>query len=308
MLISSVQQEVLSTLSTSVVPDLIQKHLAKRGKKIWMPSELLPRSRDDSAPEISSEYTGMLVLNLLTEDGLPYFLGLLMKHLGDEGALWEWTRIWTAEEDRHGAVIKRYLSHALNSAAMASIERQQHEYLEAGFWPDWSNDPYQLLAYVVLQEKATQVSHRGISRGVKDADPLLARVMGTVAGEEGRHHDFYFALFAEIVTIDPVRALDALYKVIKTFAMPGANMPSFADLAYIQMRRGVFGSLEFGNIIEDVVQKLSLAGRNDLPAEAEKIRDKIMRQPHVLERIAQNFDRMPKRTVPLPFLGTTVTL
>ena len=36
-------------------------------------------------------------------------------------------------------------------------------YIKAGFEPEWDKDPYRVFVYTSLQERATQVSHAGVS-------------------------------------------------------------------------------------------------------------------------------------------------
>ena len=70
----------------------------------------------------------------------------------------KWTNLWTAEEDRHGAVLHDYTrdSQLLDNPV---LEQMQFEYIKAGFEPAWDKDPYRVFVYTTLQERATQVSH-----------------------------------------------------------------------------------------------------------------------------------------------------
>lgn len=48
-----------------------------------------------------------LYLNLLTEDNLPYYTLALHRCFGGVDGPWgEWSRRWTAEEDRHSTAIR----------------------------------------------------------------------------------------------------------------------------------------------------------------------------------------------------------
>jgi len=105
--------EVLSDLE-SLVDDLMVSHEAKR--VLWYPSELLApepgtdpdvymKQLRDRSEGISTPARVALALNLLTEEGLPHFHRLLAVYLGNESFWTKWTNLWTAEEDRHGAVL-----------------------------------------------------------------------------------------------------------------------------------------------------------------------------------------------------------
>ncbi len=102
----------------------------------------------------------------------------------------KWTNLWTAEEDRHGAVLHDYTrdSQLLNNPV---LERMQFEYLKAGFEPAWDKDPYRVFVYTTLQERATQVSHANTGKLAGEYEPTIGVVLSNVAKEEARHYVFY---------------------------------------------------------------------------------------------------------------------
>ena len=104
--------EVLGDLEP-VVDKLIEAHESKR--ILWFPSELLapPEGEDperhraalrERARGIHDSARVAVGLNLLTEEGLPHFHRLLAQYLDEDGFWRKWNYLWTAEEDRHGAV------------------------------------------------------------------------------------------------------------------------------------------------------------------------------------------------------------
>ena len=50
-----------------------------------------------------------LIVNLLTEDNLPYYFRSVERMFGADGAWGTWARRWTAEEGRHSMAIYGYL-------------------------------------------------------------------------------------------------------------------------------------------------------------------------------------------------------
>lgn len=274
-------RELLATIDSDIAT-IHADHIARQ--KLWMPTELL---LEHFVPEdVPPEVTAMLVLNLLTEDGLPYFLSLITTHLGHEGAIFDWSKTWTAEEDRHGAAIKQYLQKSLPRQQFIAVERLQYSYLSSGFWPDWRLDPLKLFAYVVLQEKATQVSHHGIADRAKDFDPTLSKMLKRIGAEENKHHTVYFKFFELILAIDPSAAVLALFSVVRSFDMPGKSIKEFAMFERLQAQQRVFGPSEFANIIEDVFLRMNLARLTGLSPDAEQARDGIVSTVKVLRRIA----------------------
>src|SRR5690606_27392680 len=116
---------------------LMEVHESKR--VLWFPSELLAPPKDvdpdahvkelrERAQGISFPMRVALALNLLTEEGLPHFHRLLAVYLGSNSFWSKWTNLWTAEEDRHGAILHDYSrdSQVLNNPV---LEQMQFEYL-----------------------------------------------------------------------------------------------------------------------------------------------------------------------------------
>lgn len=300
-MIDPYHRELLVALQPTVAA-VTKNHIDSQ--RNWMPSELLPKGFETQ--NISPETAAMLVMNMLTEDGLPWFTSLLVKHLGDEGPLFEWNQVWTAEEGRHGGAIALYLHHALPQEEIVAVERMEYEYLRGGFWPNWNNNPLRLMAYVVMQEQATMMSHAGISRRARHEDPLLQDVMAKISREEDRHHLVYRAFFKRLFELDPSAALDALDKVIGSFVMPGENMPAFKNISYLQERLGVFGPKQLATIVKKFGRHLNIEDVIGLTSEGERARDNIMRRVTTLERLAEREAKKPTRKVHLPFLGNDI--
>ena len=158
--------EVLGDLEP-VVDKLMEAHESKR--VLWFPSELLapPEGEDperhraalrERARGIHDSARVAVGLNLLTEEGLPHFHRLLAKYLDTDGFWSKWNYLWTAEEDRHGAVLHDYARDADLFDPLV-IEQMQFAYIRNGFDPSWDSDPYRVFVYTTLQERATQVSH-----------------------------------------------------------------------------------------------------------------------------------------------------
>src|SRR5512134_777453 len=176
--------EVLADLE-GVVHRLMEVHEAKR--VLWLPSELLKPPPDtdpdrhvrelrERARGITMPMRVALALNLLTEEGLPHFHRLLAVYLGSTSFWSKWTNLWTAEEDRHGAILHDYSrdSRILDNPV---LERMQFEYLKAGFEPAWDKDPYRVFVYTTLQERATQVSHANTGKLAGETEPLIGEVL-----------------------------------------------------------------------------------------------------------------------------------
>ncbi|MCC7055579.1 MAG: acyl-ACP desaturase [Gemmatimonadaceae bacterium] len=285
--------EVLSDLEP-LVDELMVAHEAKR--VLWFPSELLAPAPDtdpdaylralrERSAGISTPARVALALNLLTEEGLPHFHRLLAVYLGNESFWHKWTNLWTAEEDRHGAVLHDYM-HDSRILDNPVLERMQFEYLKAGFAPAWDRDPYRVFVYTSLQERATQVSHANTGKLAGSFEPLIGEVLSNVAKEEARHYTFYRAIFKAVLERDPNRAMLSAAEIMPSIEMPGVSMPHFRDMADVVRRAGIYGPRDYLRIVEELIRFWAIGAVTGLDDLGRKAQEKIMAVPARLLRVA----------------------
>ena len=289
------QLEVLTALEPAVVRET-EAHKARR--RLWFPNDLMPADANmppereaelvqmrEAARELPDVVRVALALNLLTEEGLPHFHRLIAVYFGPASPWSDWNNLWTAEEDRHGCAMRDYVRDA-RLFDMRAVEQMQYQYLEAGFEPEWQQDPYRLLAYTSLQEKATQISHANTGRLAAGREPMLQRMLAHVAGDESRHYQFYRAVFGEILRADTERALDSLLKVTLGFAMPGHNIPGFAEMSEVIGRANVFGTRHYQSIVEELLAFWEIGSLTGLSSHAQHSQERLMKVPARLARMA----------------------
>lgn len=112
--------------------------------KCWQPQDFLPDSQTtgdtdgflgqvkelrERAKEIPDDYFVVLVGNMITEDALPTYQTMLntldgvRDETGSSPISWAvWNRAWTAEENRHGDLLNKYL-YLTGRVDMSQIER-----------------------------------------------------------------------------------------------------------------------------------------------------------------------------------------
>lgn len=289
------QIEVLVDLE-GFVREQTAQHLARR--KLWFPNELMPADADmdaaddaelfkvrDAARGLPDAVRVGLALNLMTEEGLPHFHRLIAVHMGNESPWSTWNNLWTAEEDRHGCALRDYVRDA-RVFDMGALEKLQYAYIESGFNPDWQQDPYRLLAYTSLQEKATQIAHANTGRTCAAYEPKIQRILAHIAGDESRHYAFYRACFGGILERDPNRALQSLLKVMPALAMPGHTMPGYEHMADVVRRSGIYGPRDYQRIVEELLEHWQIGALTGLSAEGATAQDKLMKIPARLARMA----------------------
>jgi acyl-[acyl-carrier-protein] desaturase len=293
--------EVLADLEPEVNV-LMEAHEAKR--ILWFPSEILAPPPDtdpdqfvrdlrERARGINMPGRVALALNLLTEEGLPHFHRLLAVYLGNESFWHKWTNLWTAEEDRHGAILHDY-AHDSRILDNPVLERMQFEYIKAGFQPEWDRDPYRVFVYTSLQERATQVSHANTGRVASEHEPLIGTVLANVAKEEARHYAFYRAIFAGVLKRDPDAAMLSAAAIMPSIEMPGFTMPHFREMADVVWRAGIYGPRDYLKIVEELTRFWALDAVAGLGELGRKAQEKIMAIPARLERVADAMETRSK--------------
>ena len=287
-----------------VVEEMMTDHLKKR--RLWFPSDFLPsdeqmdEDQDRTLSKLRERARGIadsvrvsVVLNLLTEEGLPHFHRIISRYLGDKSIWGRWNFMWTAEEDRHGCVLRDYARDA-RLFKWREVEMMQYAYQEAGFTPEWDKDPYRVFVYTTLQERATQYSHRNTGRVVGDEEPLLKGILASVAADEAKHYTFYRKVFEAILDVDPNRALQSAVAIMPSIEMPGISMPNFKEMADIVRRSGIYGPWDYKNIVEEAIRYWKIDLRTGLNEAGRKAQEKIMNIPKRLQKVAEYMERRSK--------------
>lgn len=295
-----VKTEILNHLEDKV-KEWIDAHLAKR--KLWFSSDFLPADEkmsddeEDNINKLRMRVQGIpdavrvaVAVNLLTEEGLPHFHRIIAKHLGDDSFWSKWNNMWTAEEDRHGGVLRDYArdSRLFN---FRQIEMMQYHYQESGFNPDWDKDPYKVFVYTTLQERATQISHKNTGRLAGENEPLLNGILINIAADEAKHFTFYRNVFKEILKLDPSRALQSAAAIMPAIDMPGFSMPNFREMADVIRRVGIYGPWDYKQIVEDAIKFWEIEVMTGLDEIAEKAQEKILAIPERLKKIAEYLEK-----------------
>jgi acyl-[acyl-carrier-protein] desaturase len=241
------QTELLLELNPVVEREL-NRHIPVA--KEWFPHEYIPwsdgRTYDgvlggEPWTEADSTLTDVarsaLIINLLTEDNLPSYHHEIAVLFGRDQAWGDWVHRWTAEEGRHGLALRDYLS-VTRAVDPVQLERLRMEHMSKGYKSANDQSVLRSLAYVSFQELATRVSHRNTGRATGDpvADQLLARI----AADENLHMIFYRNLLQAALQLDPDQTMRAITEVVKTFEMPGADIPGFQRKAVEMAIDGIY--------------------------------------------------------------------
>lgn len=291
------QIEVLSELEP-IVESLIASHEEKRS--LWFSSDLLPHSNGgdpgelqalrERAKSIPDNARVSLALNLMTEEGLPHFHRLLAQAFGTDSFWARWNFLWTAEEDRHGNVIRDYCRDA-NILDFRALEQAQFDYIQKGFTPSWTGNPYKTFVYTSAQERATQISHEATAKLIGENEPTISTILKRIATEEARHFVFYMTVFKEILKRDANAALEAASEVLPSIDMPGVSIKNFAEYAEVITRSGGYSMNDYKIIVEQLIAHWKVEALTGLNEIGSKAQEKIMAIPSRLEKAIQHFER-----------------
>jgi len=266
---------------------LLDRHLATANE--WFPHELVPWERAGSpagsGPVVGPGVASALLVNLLTEDNLPFYLAGLTGAMGAVEPWWDWVRRWTAEEMRHATVIRDYVlvSRCLDPF---ELERTRMAHVCGSEIPT-APTLLDAFVYLALQELATRIAHRNTGDAL--SDPAGKRVMARVAADENLHFLFYRDLVVEAMAVDPSGVVLAIERQTRTFAMPGVRIPGFAAHARAIAAAKIFSAeiLLEQVLVPVVLRQWRLEDVGPLTPEAELARDRTFAFFERLERIAR---------------------
>ncbi len=281
-----------------VVAGLVDRHLTNT--KEWFPHRLVPWSRgedigpdyewDPAEAELSPEVQSAMIVDLLTEDNLPYYFETIYNLFGKHEPWGVWARRWTAEEGRHAIVIRDYL-HVTRAVDLDELERGRMAQVSLGAVPH-PESVHDGLAYVTMQELATKISHRNTGRLLDDK--VGYQVMAQVAGDEQLHHVFYRDAATAALEADPDGMVMAIDRQVRTFAMPGTGIPGFATHAKRIAKAQIYDlAIHHDQILRPmVVDHWKLPDLEGLSAEAEEARVSVLKY---LDRVDSAARKMASR-------------
>ncbi|KAL3503979.1 hypothetical protein ACH5RR_033820 [Cinchona calisaya] len=293
--------------------------------KCWQPSEFLPdptkpsdeftdqvRALRERTAELPDEYFVVLVGDMITEEALPTYQSLLNTFEGvrDEtgaspGPWAVWTRAWTAEENRHGDLLRNYL-YLSGRVNMLMIERTIQYLIGAGTDVGTDKNPYLGFVYTSFQERATFVSHGNTARLANEGrDPVLARICGTIASDEKRHEIAYSRIVEKLIEVDPSGAMLAISEMMrKKITMPAHLMHDdedphlFEHFAAVAQRLGVYTANDYANILEFFIGFWNLEKKQDLTPEARRAQDFVCTLPPRIRKFQERADDRAKKLKP----------
>lgn len=277
----------------------------------WQPSDLLPDSANENflaevkelrlqCRELPYDYLAVLIGDIITEEALPTYETWLMDIEGigqtNKSGWSKWIRMWTAEENRHGDLLNKYvyLSGRVN---MRQMEISTQYLISDGMEIGAARDLYRNFVYTSFQETATNISHRRTASLSKQyGNNQLSKICGVIAADEARHAKAYKSFIKRIFEIDTSEMMLAFEDMMrKKIVMPahflrqqgekiGTTFSHFSDAA---QRLGVYTTIDYTDILESLIKEWDIGNMRSLTDAAERARDYLMALPDRFRRVAE---------------------
>ena len=316
-------EEVVKSMEGFVEENL---SLLKTVPDSWQPSDFFPEMGSEGWPEeirqiqaraqgVPDELLIVLIGNTVTEEALPNYQTMLNRHPGVKDVTgasdtpWaRWSRGWTAEENRHGDILNRYL-YLSGRVDMHAFEVTNQHLIRNGFDPKTGNDPYKGLIYTSFQERATKISHGNTARLANESgDTLLKEICALVTGDEARHEEAYKRFVGKIMELDPFDGVTAFAQMMKnTITMPARRMAGeeeadlYGQFAVVAQRIGVYTIHDYADIIDHLMSYWKIAGISGLTGEAAKAQDYLGGLSQRYRALGDRADEKTAKPSKIPF-------
>jgi len=302
-----VRLEVMKNIGKEV-DSFMEKYLTPV-EKIWQPSDFLPDPSSEEfkhdleeiqtfAHEMDYDVFVTLIGDCITEEALPSYESWIMGIDGvdqENGNGWsKWVRSWTAEENRHGDLLNKYL-YLCGRVNMREVEITTQYLIQDGFDLGTSMDPYRNFVYTSFQETATNISHRRVGTFAKQTgNKKLAKMCAVIAADEARHAKAYKNFVERIFELDPSEMMLAFEDMMrKKIVMPahlmresgqkaGELWSHFSDAA---QRCMVYTAQDYIDILKELLEDWKIEHIDGLNVHAQKAQEYLMKLPGRLQRV-----------------------
>jgi hypothetical protein len=124
---------------------------------------------------------------------------------------------WAVDEERHADLLFKYQVHA----GIAGADELRRELIREGmkpFYLERRDHHAAVVAYTVIQEKATQIFYRRFEKQLEE--PCLSAILTQLARDESRHFAFFCRVLEGYLRAAPESSLGAIKEVLFHFKMP----------------------------------------------------------------------------------------
>jgi len=304
------QFEVVESMNDFMEQDVMP--LLLKTEEAWQAQDYLPDPRSDTfmeevaelrkrAAPVDDELLVVLVGDMITEEALPTYMNMLntldatMDETGRDMTPWaQWTRAWTAEENRHGDLMNKFMW-LTGKVDMKSIEFTIQNLISAGMDPGTDKNPYLGYIYTSFQERATRISHGNTAQlAAKCGDKEMARMCRMIAGDEARHEKAYKKITQELFRRDPDGTMLAFdFMMARQIVMPAHLMDDtlygpqlFEDYALVAQKIGVYTAQDYADITKHLLEFWDIGSIKCTSPEAQEAQERLMGLGKRYDRLA----------------------
>mmetsp|Transcript_11267 Transcript_11267/g.23739 ORF Transcript_11267/g.23739 Transcript_11267/m.23739 type:complete len:425 (+) Transcript_11267:58-1332(+) len=320
------REEVIHSME-DFMADKVYKYL-KPVDKCWQAQDYLPDpSKEDFIPQVQElreralclpdDYLVVLVGDMVTEEALPTYMSMLntidatRDETGSADTVWaRWTREWTAEENRHGDLLNKYL-YLTGRVDMRQIEVTIQNLIGSGMCPKTENNPYLGFMYTSFQERATKVSHGNTGRNaVKYGDEYLGEICAMIASDEARHEKAYQLICEELFRKDPDGMMMAFADMMKKqIVMPahlmddnvhtsrGSGAALFEDFEKVAMQTETYTTKDYIDIIDYLLKRWKVESIKCTSESGQQAQDYLCKLPKRLMRLVERAEKRNSQKV-----------
>ncbi|GMH02584.1 hypothetical protein Nepgr_004423 [Nepenthes gracilis] len=297
-----------SWIESTVLP------LLKPIEKSWQSHDFLPDSSledgeffervkelREMARELPDEYLVILVGAMITEEALPsYQMGINnLDAINDVTCCspnpWaRWLRGWSAEENRHGDLLNKYL-YLSRRVNMKQIEKTIQYLIGRGVIFNFNDDTHLGVIYTSFQERATSISHGNAARlAMHYGDKNLAQICGIIAADEKRHETAYTKIVEKLFEVDPDYTILAFADMMKKkISMPGRLMYDgyndnlFANYSAVAQRLGIYTTNDYADVLDFLIKRWNVEKLNELSSNAQEAQDHVCNLTPKIRRLEE---------------------
>lgn len=242
-------------LLDAAVTRLFRWHLRRAQlKRNWNPDDFawaaVRRDHPDGLLRVAQGYFAV-------EQYAPDYAAEMVARTRDRYGAAQFYLHWGYEESRHSDLWRAVLVHT--GYRSEDWVEDYARMLRAQAWrPPFDNYPEQLI-YTVLQERATQLTYLRFAAQVGH-DPVLARAVRAVAGDEAAHFAFFLAAARLHLHYFPTETLEALATVLAGFRMPASDLiPDYDAFVTELYAAGLFGRAAYAHqVVRHVLAQLGV--------------------------------------------------
>ncbi|GMN72894.1 hypothetical protein TIFTF001_054803, partial [Ficus carica] len=193
---------------------------------------------------------------MITEEALPTYQSRLNgteifhdKSGADQTPWAIWSRGWSAEENRHGDLLNKYL-YLSGRVDMNQVETTVQYLIRSGMDIGTGSNPYLLTIYTSFQERATAISHGNTAKlAMQRGDRKLAQICGIIAADEKRHESAYSKIAEKLFEVDANDMVVAFAEMMRRkismpahFMYDGFDPNLFHHFSIVASRLGVYSA------------------------------------------------------------------